>query len=130
MIIFKILGIERAWQNLGCMGPRPRQLFVTKSRLLAEKVEGDYVNLLYTLSAGPDAPLYTRERIQRWNDRAKKTINPCDADDGRDDLPEKFSELCDGDFPLFLTMDTVSNSSQNGMDTDGDCPCIFSCVAF
>jgi hypothetical protein len=110
VIIFKILGIERAWQNLGCMGPRPRQLFVTKSRLLAEKVEGDYVNLLYSLSAGPDAPLYVRERIQRWNSRGKETINLGDVDDGRDDLPEKFSELRDSDFPLFLTMETVSNS--------------------
>jgi len=92
------------------MGPRPRQLFVTKSRLLAEKVEGDYVNLLYSLSAGPDAPPYVRERIQRWNARRKKeTFNPDEADDGRDDLPEKFSELRDSDFPLFLTMDTVSS---------------------
>jgi len=91
------------------MGPRPRQLFVTKSRLLAEKVEGDYVNLLYSLSAGHDAPLYVRERIQHWNSR-KETINPGDADDGRDDLPEKFSELRESDFPLFLTMDTVGSS--------------------
>ena len=133
MILFKILGIERAWQNLGCMDPRPRQLFVTKSRLLAEKVEGDYVNLLYSLSAGPDAPLYVRERIRRWNSRGKKeTFNPDDANDGRDDLPEKFSELRDSDFPLFLTMDTVRNSLLfiNGSGTDGHYPCIFSCVAF
>ena len=93
------------------MGPRPRQLFVTKSRLLAEKVERDYVNLLYSLSAGPDAPLHVDERIQRWNSRRKKEIfNPDDTDGRRDDLPEKFSELCDKDFPLFLTMDTVSIS--------------------
>ena len=110
MITFKILGIERAWQNLGRMGPRPRQLFVTKSRLLAEKVEGDYMDLLYSLSAGPDAPLYVRERIERWNSRRKEGFNLDDADDGRDDLPEKFSKLRDSDFPLFLTMDTVSNS--------------------
>ena len=125
MIIFKILGIERAWQNLGCIGPRPRQLFVTKSRLLAEKVEEDYVNLLYSLSAGSDAPLYIRKRIQRWNSRRKKeTFNPDDAGDGKDDLPEKFSELRDSDFPLFLTMDTVSNSLQKCSGTDGDYPCI------
>ena len=130
MIIFKILGIERAWQNLGCTGPRPRQLFVTKSRLLAEKVEGDYVNLLYSLSAGPDAPPYVRERIQRWNSRRKETFNPDDAGEGRDDLPEKFSELCDGNFPLFLTMDTVSNSLHKCSGTDGDYPCILRCVAF
>jgi hypothetical protein len=114
VIIFKIFGIERAWQTQGCVGPRPRQLFVTKSRLLAEKVERDYVSLLYSLSAGPDAPLYVRERIQRWNSRRKKEIfNPDDTDGGRDDLPEKFSELRDKDFPVFLTMDTVSTSLES-----------------
>ena len=109
VIVFKIFGIERAWQNQGCVGPRPRQLFITKSRLLAEKVERDYVSLLYSLSAGSDAPLYVRERIQRWNARRKKVIfNPDDTEGERDDLPKKFSELCDSDFPLFLTMETVS----------------------
>ncbi|KAI9510706.1 hypothetical protein F5148DRAFT_1177323 [Russula earlei] len=113
VIVFKIFGIDRAWQNQGCVGPRPRQLFVTKSRLLAEKVERDYVSLLYSLSAAPDSsdsPLFVRERIQRWNSRRKReTFNPDDTDNGRDDLPEKFSELRDSHFPLFLTMDTVSS---------------------
>jgi hypothetical protein len=123
VIIFKIFGIERAWQNQGCVGPRPRQLFVTKSRLLAEKVERDYVSFLYSLSAGPDAPLYVRERIERWNSRRKKAIfNPDDTDGRRDDLPGKFSELRDRDFPLFLTMDTVSASHLiNGVVVDGNC---------
>jgi hypothetical protein len=111
VIVFKMFGIERAWQNQGCVGPRPRQLFITKSRLLAEKVERDYVGLLYSLSTGPDAPLYVRERIQCWNSRRKKVIfNPDDVEGKRDDLPEKFSELCDSHFPLFLTMDTVSTA--------------------
>ncbi|KAH9981609.1 P-loop containing nucleoside triphosphate hydrolase protein [Russula compacta] len=108
VIVFKIFGIERAWQNQGCVGPRPRQLFITKSRLLAEKVEEDYVNLLNSLSAGSDAPLYVSERIRRWNARQKKVnFNPHDIEGGRDDLPNKFSELRDGDFPLFLTMDAL-----------------------
>lgn len=132
MIVFKILGIERAWQNEGCVGPRPRQLFVTKSRLLAEKVERDYVSLLYSLSKSSDAPGYVRERVQRWNSRRKKEIfNPDDTDSARDDLPGKFSELRDSDFPLFLTMDTVRTSlpmSYSGADDDYICTC--SCVAF
>ena len=108
MIVSKIFGIERAWKNKGCVGPRPRQLFLTKSRLLAEKVEQDYVNLLYSLSTDSDAQLYARERIQRWNSRRKKVIFNLDDTDGRrDDLPQKFSELRDSDFPLFLTLDTV-----------------------
>ena len=132
MIVFKILGIERAWQNEGCVGPRPRQLFVTKSRLLAEKVERDYVSLLYSLSKSSDAPLYVRERVQRWNSRRKKEIfNPDDTDSARDDLPGKFSELRDSDFPLFLTMDTVSASlSISNSGTDDDNFCSYSYVAF
>ena len=132
MIVFKIFGIERAWQNQGCIGPRPRQLFITKSRLLAEKVERDYVSLLYSLSTGPNAPLYVRERIQRWNSRRKKVIfNPDDAEGKRDDLPEKFSELRDGDFPLFLTMDNVSITIPiNFTGADDGYVCICSCLAF
>ena len=127
MIVFKIFGIERAWQNQGCIGPRPRQLFITKSRLLAEKVERDYVSLLYSLSTGPDAPLYVRERIQRWNSRRKKVIfNPDDTEGKRDDLPEKFSELRDSDFPLFLTLDAVSAThllNVTGIDDDFNYVC-------
>ena len=108
MIVFKIFGIERAWQNLGSVGPRPRQLFITKSWLLAGKVERDYVNLLFSLSAGPDTPQYVRDRIQHWNSRKKsKVLDPDDVGGIREDLPEKFSELEDKHFPLFITVDTV-----------------------
>jgi hypothetical protein len=103
VIVFKIFGIERAWQNRGSVGPRPRQLFITKSQLLANKVEHDYVNLSFSLSAGPDTPQYVRERIQHWKSRRKKNVlDPDDAEGTRDDLPEKYSELQDSHFPLFI----------------------------
>jgi hypothetical protein len=108
VIVFKIFGIERAWQNQGCVGPRPRQLFVTKSRLLSEKVEEDYVSLLHSLSVGSEGLQHVRERIKRWNLRQKETFNPDDLEGERDDLPEKYSQLRDEHFPLFVTMDTVS----------------------
>ena len=48
-MVFKMIGIERMWRSLeeGIteMMPRPRQLFVTQSRILAEKVE-EYTKLL------------------------------------------------------------------------------------
>jgi hypothetical protein len=107
-------------------------LFITKSRLLAEKVERDYVNLLYSLSAGPNAPLYVRERIQSWNSRRKKEIfNPDDTEGRRDDLPGSFSELRDSHFPLFLTMDAVSTALPIHVSvTDGGHIYICSCLAF
>ncbi|KAH9065004.1 hypothetical protein EDB87DRAFT_1597138 [Lactarius vividus] len=108
VIVFKIFGIERAWQNRGSVGPRPRQLFITKSQLLANKVEHDYTNLLFSLSAGPDMPQYVSERIQHWNSRRRsKILDLDDAEGMRDDLPEKFSELQDSHFPLFITVDTL-----------------------
>ncbi|KAH9075551.1 P-loop containing nucleoside triphosphate hydrolase protein [Lactarius deliciosus] len=108
VIVFKIFGIERAWQNRGSVGPRPRQLFITKSRLLADKVEQDYVNLLFSLSEDPDTPQYIRDRIHLWKLRRKNNVlDPDDAQGKRDDLPETFSELQDGHFPLFITVDTL-----------------------
>jgi hypothetical protein len=107
-------------------------LFITKSRLLAEKVERDYVSLLYSLSTGPDAPLYVRERKQRWKSRRKKvTFDPDNTEGKREDLPEKFSELGDNDFPLFITIDTVSIILPiNDTGTDDGGVCICSCLVF
>ncbi|KAH8981163.1 hypothetical protein EDB86DRAFT_3051652, partial [Lactarius hatsudake] len=108
VIVFKIFGIERAWQNRGSIGPRPRQLFLTKSQLLANKVEHEYVDLLFSLYAGPDTPQYVCERIKHWNSCRKNNAMDQDGAEGmRDDLPEKFSQLQDGHFPLFITVDTL-----------------------
>ena len=113
VIVFKILGIERAWQTRGSIGPRPRQLFITKSQLLADKVEQDYVNLLLSLYAGPDTPQYVCERIQHWKSHRKEKVSDPEgalAGGMRDDLPEKFSDLQDSHFPLFVTVENVGKT--------------------
>ncbi|KAH9065001.1 hypothetical protein EDB87DRAFT_1756197 [Lactarius vividus] len=108
VIVFKIFGIERAWHNRGGVGPRPRQLFVTKSQLLADKVEHDYVNLLFSLSEDPDTPQYICDRVQLWKSRRRNNVlDPDDSQGMRDDLPEKFSKLQDDHFPLFITVDVL-----------------------
>lgn len=90
------------------------------------------MSLLHSLSTGLDAPLYVRERIQRWNSRRKKDIFNPDATEGeREDLPQKFSELRDSHFPLFLTMDAVGTTiliDVTGIDVG--CVCICSYLAF
>lgn len=109
VILFKILGIERAWNIQGSVGRRPRQIFITKSRRLANKVEEDYVNLLSSLCNGFDMPEDIQERIQRW--KGRKKMDTFDLDDGEDhrrDLPQTYSELLDGHFPLFTTTNKVS----------------------
>lgn len=111
VIINKIFGIERAWINSGSVGPRPRQIYITKSPLLAEKVEEDYVGLWFSLDTGSDIPEYVTEHIQRWNSRKKINIFVADSAVGdRDDLPKRFSELQENHFPLFITMDGVSTT--------------------
>ena len=68
---------------------RPRQIYITKSPLLAEKVEEDYVELWLSLGTSSDIPEYVIEHIRRWNSRKK--INPFVADSAvgnRDDLPK------------------------------------------
>ena len=120
VIVFKIFGIERAWQNQGSVEPRPRQLFITKSRSLANKTERNFVNLLISLDADPDTPQHVRERIQHWSERSTNgVLDP--------DLPEKFSDLQDSHFPLFTTVDTVGTTlgtkKRKLMSTGWSCSC-------
>jgi len=104
-----MLGIERAWKNQGSVDPRPRQIFITKSRRLADKVEGEYVNLLLSLYDDADMSVNDREHIRRWNTRKKQdTFDPDDGGNYRNDLPQRYSLLHDNHFPLFVTLDTVS----------------------
>jgi hypothetical protein len=111
VIINKIFGIERAWINSGSVGQRPRQIYITKSPLLAEKVEEDYVGLWFSLGTGSDIPEYVTEHIQRWNSRKKINMFVADSAVGdRDDLPKRYSELQENHFPLFITTDGVSTT--------------------
>jgi hypothetical protein len=108
VILFKILGIERAWNTRGSVGRRPRQIFITKSRRLANKVEEEFVNLISSLCNSFDMPEDIQERIQRWKGRKKMdTFDLDDGEDCRDDLPQKYSQLRDGHFPLFTTTNKV-----------------------
>ena len=85
--------------------------------MLANKTEDDYVNLLFSLFAGPETPQYVRERIQHWNWSRRNDVLDPDAVEGmRYDLPRKFSELQDSHFPLFITVDAVGTTvtTKNG----------------
>ena len=117
VIVYKMFGIERAWLNQGSVGPRPRQMYLTKSPLLAEKVEEEYWGLWLSL-ADSDIPEYIRENIQRWDARKKSNaFIAVNLGRARDDLPRRFSGLGENHFPLFITIDTVStilSSTNNG----------------
>ena len=105
-MLFKMLGIERAYVMRKDSMLKPRQIFVTQSRVLAGKVEEYFSKLLDSLS--------TAERTLEELAKSKHQQNEeglIDIDDDqtwRADLPSRFSQLRDEHFPLFLTFDRVS----------------------
>ena len=105
-----MLGIERAWdgvqESLDADIPRPRQVFVTQSRVLAEKVEEYYRKLAESHAAASrteeeSAQLGTRKA----EDRA--LVDQDEEEFWRGTLPKKFGDLTDEHFPLFVTFDHV-----------------------
>lgn len=111
-MLFKMLGIEKAFDNLRAEYEeelsRPRQLFVTQSRVLAEKVEEYYAKL----AASHSAALRTAEESTQLtaNQQTRQDQGLVDRDEEefhRGTLPKSFSELRDEHFPLFVTFDHV-----------------------
>ena len=108
-MLFKMLGIQRAYNMRKDSMQKPRQIFVTQSRVLAGKVEEYFSKLLQSLSTADR----TREELAEMM-KSKKSqqdeeglIDIDDDHDWRGDLPQRFSELQDEHFPLFLTFDRV-----------------------
>jgi len=105
-MLFKMLGIQRIWEKYPDMGPKPRQVFITQSRVLALKVEEYFAKLMSSLKAATCSPQELRMR-QRDVDQDNDLMDQDDNQQWRSDLPEKFSELLDEHFPLFITYDRV-----------------------
>ena len=102
-ILYKMLSIEHAWKQVG---DKIRQIFVTTSRFLATKVEEDFLRFMLSLEATSHSP----EELRMMGVNTKKKMEFIDLDDieeWRPDLPSKFSELIDDNFPLFITYDQV-----------------------
>lgn len=118
-MLFKMLWIERTFLLNSDGAKKPRQIFVTQSRVLAGKVEEYFVKLLQSLATVSQTP----ERLKRLASSTKslkESPDLVDVDDDvnwRSDLPQRFSELLDKHFPLFTTFDRVSpfslSASQN-----------------
>lgn len=110
-MLFKMLGIERAWViHSGEDIPKPRQLFVTQSRILVGKVERYFSKLLDSLATAS----YSPREIAKLAKEKQEDRGLFDLDDDtnwRSDLPERFSELEDCHFPLFITFDGVHSLS-------------------
>jgi hypothetical protein len=107
-MLFKMLGIERAYNMLSEDLAHPRQVFITQSRVLVGKVEELFLKYLESLSAG--SPGY-QDIFQRVSNRGVDDgflIHEDDNEEWRSDLPQRYSDLEDRHFPLFITFDAVS----------------------
>ncbi|KAJ7151710.1 hypothetical protein C8R46DRAFT_1357916 [Mycena filopes] len=83
------------------MAPKIRQVFVTQSRILADKV-GEYFSKLL----GGYRPSAIPENVKAAK-RADKALIRREDDEWRSDLPKKYSDLQDTDFPLFVAFDQL-----------------------
>ncbi|KNZ80017.1 TPR and ankyrin repeat-containing protein 1 [Termitomyces sp. J132] len=117
-MLFKMLWIERTFQTNSNDVPRPRQMFVTKSRVLAGKVEEYFLKLLESLNVTSQSPENLRKLVlaKRNQTDDDNLVDLDDEDNWRSDLPRKFSELQDSHFPLFLTFDRLCDLIEADFD--------------
>lgn len=115
-MLLKMMGIHYAWERCPDLGPKPRQVFVTQSPALKNKVKDYFVKLI----SPPEATTHSAESE---NDNREET-GRSEEGNGEEgligggygkrwgsDLPEGFSQLLEEHFPLFITFDEVWISS-------------------
>ena len=110
-MLLRMLGIHRTWQQFPGMGPKPRQVFVTKSPSLAANVEGYFEQLMSTFEAATHPDTHTEQDTELTEQEDELISQEYDTRRWTSGLPERFSELTDEHFPLFVTYDKVQVSS-------------------
>ncbi|KAH8834741.1 hypothetical protein DL96DRAFT_1592 [Flagelloscypha sp. PMI_526] len=108
-MLFKMFGIEKAYElNPEQVPQRPRQVFVTKSQVLASKVQEAYNKLKESLRTvgKTEAELKVMAMSKDANVDESFMIDDEDEQDAVN-LPERFSMLSDQDFPLFLSFNRL-----------------------
>jgi len=89
---------------------RPRQLFVTQSRVHAGQVEDTFRRMISSLEATSMSPKQLKQKLEASPAQRDDLVLPT-VDDNNDtyraDLPRCFSELKDEHFPLFITMEKL-----------------------
>ena len=104
-MIYKMLTVQRTWLQDPAR-PKPRQVFITQSRVLATKVEEYFIKWM----SSPEAGAYSLEELHVVEELVEQEADMVNQEDNkrwRSDLPERFSELRVEHFPLFITYDRV-----------------------
>ncbi|EIN13316.1 P-loop containing nucleoside triphosphate hydrolase protein [Punctularia strigosozonata HHB-11173 SS5] len=116
-MLFKMLGLERTWHLHKESMPRPRQVFVTQSRVLATKVEEYFGKMLDSLAAGAQSAKELSKLSTIRTGRDEGLVDLDDEENWRSDLPKRFSELRDEHFPLFITYDKLCKLLEADVET-------------
>ncbi|KAI6128736.1 hypothetical protein EDD16DRAFT_1739250 [Pisolithus croceorrhizus] len=104
-MLIKMLGIRQAWQLHfeDSDMPRPRQIFVTTSHMLANNVEQYFRKFMDSLSLAG----CTLDELAKLQSR-HAGLGLVDSDNVSDTLPKRYSELEDHHFPLFLPFERLA----------------------
>ncbi|KAI0089819.1 hypothetical protein BDY19DRAFT_1047690 [Irpex rosettiformis] len=125
-MLFKMVGIEHSHVivRTGYSGelPRPRQLFVTQSRVLAEKVQEYYVKLSMSQTAAHMTAEESMRLAAEQKDPERRVLVDKDEEEfHHGTLPKSFGDLKDEHFPLFITYDQLCRMLE-GSDTQVNRP--------
>lgn len=100
-----MLGIERTSRRIG--ERKIRQVFVTQSRVLAEKVEEYFNNMIQSCAGEFQTAEELEWRASRRKEVEKDLVELDEEDESLSNLPARFCDLEDKHFPLFVTFDKV-----------------------
>lgn len=95
-----MIGIEKSFELLEEV-TKPRQVFVTQSRVLAQRVKEYYQKLVFA-AASPSS-----NGVQHAQGEEEVLADSDDEAASASGLPPKYSMLEDRHFPLFVTYDQV-----------------------
>ncbi|CEL56912.1 TPR and ankyrin repeat-containing protein 1 OS=Mus musculus GN=Trank1 PE=2 SV=3 [Rhizoctonia solani AG-1 IB] len=106
-LIYKMRTIEQMNTTRGNYQPM-KQLFVTRSRVLAQHVEATYQGLVEFTEIALKSAEELKEMAKKSREDPDRALVEFDSEiDLRNDLPERFSDLQDSHFPLFISFDKL-----------------------
>ena len=108
-MVYKILAQERSWADrFQTTMRKPRQLFVTQSQVLVQKVEEYYARRSKSFT-----PAHLQRHVKaittadETNERKPLLVDADEEVYWNAALPKRYGALRDEDFPMFLTFDHV-----------------------
>lgn len=116
-LIYKMRAIDQTTTAAAKADPQGqvvRQLFVTRSRVLAQHVESTYRGLIEATNVAAKSQEELKALAKQNRDNPERALVEFDSEiDLRNDLPARFTLLQPSHFPLFISFDKVSQTIHN-----------------